>query len=66
MTSRNLSRWIDLLLMRPLRHIVERPTRVLKHFVKPGMTALEVGCGEGLYSIAMARLGRSLREFRTT
>lgn len=56
MTSRSLTRWIDLLLMRPLRHIVERPARVLKHFVKPGMTVLEVGCGEGLYSIAMARL----------
>ncbi|RKX31872.1 MAG: methyltransferase type 11 [Verrucomicrobia bacterium] len=56
MASQDLTRWIDSLLMWPLRHIVERPTTVLKHFVKPGMTALEVGCGEGLHSIAMARL----------
>jgi len=56
MASRNLIRWLDLLLMRPLRHVVERPSRALKHFIRPGMTALEVGCGDGLYSLAMAQL----------
>jgi len=56
MTHSTPSRWIDSILMRPLRHVLERPTRVLKRFVEPGMTVLDVGCGSGLYSIAMARL----------
>jgi ubiquinone/menaquinone biosynthesis C-methylase UbiE len=51
------TRWIDMLLVSPLRYVLERPRRVLKEFVAPGMTVLEVGCGEeGIYSIAMVRL----------
>ena len=56
MKSTNTIRWIDCVLMRPLRHFFERPARVLRNFVRPGMTALEVGCATGFYSIAMARL----------
>jgi ubiquinone/menaquinone biosynthesis C-methylase UbiE len=56
MGSGNLTRWIDWLLMRPLRYILEKPERALKDYVTPGMTVLDVGCGEGLYSLGMARL----------
>ena len=56
MSGSILARWIDFVLMKPLRHLVERPERMLRHHVKPGMTVLDVGCGDGLYSIGMARL----------
>lgn len=51
-----LARWIDLILGKPLRYLLERPERVLRDYVKEGMTVLDVGCGKGFYSIGMARL----------
>jgi ubiquinone/menaquinone biosynthesis C-methylase UbiE len=51
-----ITRWIDFLLSRPLRLFLESPERLLKKYVVRGMTALDVGCGEGLYSMGMARL----------
>jgi len=56
MARRFLTRWIDRILRKPLRFTLESPERLLKTYVKPGMTVLDVGCGEGLYSIGMARL----------
>jgi SAM-dependent methyltransferase len=54
-----LSRWIDFVLVGPLRHIVERPERILKKYVREGMTVLDVGCGKGFYSIGAAKLAGS-------
>ncbi len=51
-----LTRWIDSVLRKPLRHLVETPRRMLKGYVKPGMTVLDVGCGAGDHSLGMAKL----------
>jgi len=56
MSSGVLTRWIDSVLAKPLRHLVETPRRMLKGYVKPGMTVLEVGCGAGDHSLGMAKL----------
>jgi len=47
--------WIDRLLRKPIRHLFETPARLLKDYVKHGMTVLDVGCGTGYYSLGMAR-----------
>ena len=40
----------------PLRRLVHDPRKIVGPYVKPGMTALDVGCGSGWFSIPMARM----------
>ena len=62
MTSGVLTRWIDAVLRKPLRSLVETPTRMLKGHIGPDMTVLDVGCGTGDHTLGMARLvGRNGR-----
>ena len=56
MTSSVLTRWIDAVLRKPLRRLVETPRRMLRGYVEPGMTVLDVGCGSGDHSLGMAKL----------
>jgi ubiquinone/menaquinone biosynthesis C-methylase UbiE len=56
MTSGVLTRWFDAVLRKPLRRLVETPRRMLKGYVAPGMTVVDVGCGSGDHSLGMARL----------
>ena len=39
-----------------LRRWVQHPERILKPHIREGMTALDVGCGPGFFSIDLARL----------
>jgi ubiquinone/menaquinone biosynthesis C-methylase UbiE len=39
-----------------LRRWLHAPERILAPYVRPGMTALDFGCGMGLFAIAMAKL----------
>jgi 2-polyprenyl-3-methyl-5-hydroxy-6-metoxy-1,4-benzoquinol methylase len=40
----------------PIRRLVESPERVLSHYIAPGMTVLEPGCGFGFFTLPMARM----------
>ena len=40
----------------PFRGWVHNPLKILGAYVHPGMTVLDVGCGMGFFSIALARL----------
>ena len=39
-----------------LRRWLHNPEQILAPYVKPGMTALDFGCGMGMFAIAMAKL----------
>ena len=39
-----------------LRRMVHNPVKLLKPFIEPGMTVLDMGCGPGFFTLDMARL----------
>jgi len=48
--------WGGYFIDNPLRRLLHNPEKILRSYVKPGMTAMDVGCGMGLFSIAMAKI----------
>ena len=48
--------WIAYTFDNPLRRFIHNPSRILGSYVKEGMTAMDLGCGMGYFSIGMARL----------
>jgi ubiquinone/menaquinone biosynthesis C-methylase UbiE len=39
-----------------LRRLLQNPLKILSPYIKEGMTALDVGCGPGFFTIPMAQL----------
>lgn len=39
-----------------MRKWLQNPGKILKPYIKPGMTAIDLGCGPGFFTIEMARL----------
>ncbi len=48
--------WLTYALDNPLRKYLHNPRALISPYVAAGMTALDLGCGMGIFSIAMARL----------
>jgi len=48
--------WLSFSLDFGLRRAVHGPEEILRDLVRPGMTALDIGCGPGFFSIPMARM----------
>jgi 2-polyprenyl-3-methyl-5-hydroxy-6-metoxy-1,4-benzoquinol methylase len=48
--------WLGYLLLSPLRRLAENPDTMLSPYLEPGMTAIDVGCAMGYFSIPMARM----------
>jgi len=48
--------WLAFSFDNPLRRMVHNPERMLGPYLKDGMTALDVGCGMGYFSLGMARI----------
>jgi ubiquinone/menaquinone biosynthesis C-methylase UbiE len=48
--------WLAYTFDHRLRRVFHKPERILAPYVKTGMTVLDLGCGMGYFSIAMARM----------
>ncbi len=48
--------WGGYFLDNRLRRWLHNPERILAPYVRPGITALDFGCGMGMFAIAMAKL----------
>ena len=48
--------WIGYLLACPLRKMLQDPEKILKPYVKEGMTVLDIGSAMGFFSLPMAEL----------
>ena len=48
--------WLAYTFDNPLRRLVHDPQKVVGPYLRPGMTALDFGCGMGYFTIAMAKM----------
>ena len=51
--------WCGFFIDNPLRRLIHNPTKIFGPYVQPGMTVMDVGCGMGLFSIAMGSARRA-------
>jgi len=47
--------WLCFTFDNPLRRQLQNPDLILEGLLKPGQTAVDIGCGMGYFSVAMAR-----------
>jgi ubiquinone/menaquinone biosynthesis C-methylase UbiE len=55
-TSHICSRKIAFALDNPIRRLLHNPERILGEYIEQGQTVLDVGCGPGTFSLAMAKM----------
>ena len=48
--------WLAYTFDNPLRRLIHNPQKILGEFISPGDTVMDVGCGMGYFSLAMAKL----------
>ena len=48
--------WLGRILDNPIRRLIHNPEKILGGYIKRGQTVLDIGCGSGTFTIAMARM----------
>ncbi len=48
--------WAGYFIDNRLRRLIHDPAKIVGPYVRPGMTTLDIGCGMGFFSLAMAEL----------
>ena len=48
--------WLCFTFDNPLRRLIHNPDRLLRSWIAPGQTAIDIGCGMGYFTLPMARL----------
>jgi ubiquinone/menaquinone biosynthesis C-methylase UbiE len=55
-SSRICSWKIAFALDNPIRRLIHNPKKILGGYIEPGQTVLDLGCGPGTFSLAMAKM----------
>lgn len=48
--------WLASILDNPIRRLVHNPEKILRGYIDRGQTVLDLGCGSGTFTIALARM----------
>jgi 2-polyprenyl-3-methyl-5-hydroxy-6-metoxy-1,4-benzoquinol methylase len=48
--------WVGYLITNPIRKLGENPETILAQYARPGMAAVDIGCGMGFFALPLARL----------
>ncbi len=48
--------WLSYFLTNPLRRLIHNPERIVSNYVHPDQTVMDIGCGPGYFTLAMARM----------
>ena len=48
--------WLAQALDNPIRRLIHSPSKILSGYIETGQTVLDLGCGSGTFTIAMARV----------
>jgi ubiquinone/menaquinone biosynthesis C-methylase UbiE len=48
--------WLAYTFDNPIRRLFHKPEKIFKEYLSPGMTAIDIGCGMGFFSVGMAHL----------
>ncbi len=56
MSDRTCPWWLGLTIDNPLRRLINNPDTILPPYVGSGMSVADIGCGRGMFSLAMAKL----------
>jgi ubiquinone/menaquinone biosynthesis C-methylase UbiE len=56
MAHRVCPAWLGHMLACPLRRLIHKPEAILRPYLDPGMTVLEIGPGMGFFSVPMAEM----------
>ena len=48
--------WVGRLLASPLRKLFDNPKKILGQYISDGMTALDIGCAMGFFSLPLAEM----------
>jgi 2-polyprenyl-3-methyl-5-hydroxy-6-metoxy-1,4-benzoquinol methylase len=48
--------WLCFTFDNPLRRLIHNPEKILRPWITPGQTAIDIGCGMGYFALPLARL----------